>query len=126
MIRRPPRSTRTAPLFPYTTLFRSHRLAHQHRQAQGEEGQNEQLVPENVAPISLAVPPARRYAHVVIGGMRRHRLQQMEDVEPQLRRLAVPAGPLEGDVAPVPEMPPGPPVIREPARTKTRLNPSHS
>src|SRR3546814_20495856 len=45
--------------------------------------------------------------------MRRHRLQQMEDVEPQLRRLAVPAGPLEGDVAPVPEMPPGPPVIRE-------------
>src|SRR3546814_20131439 len=28
MIRRPPRSTRTDPLFPYTTLFRSHdRLA---------------------------------------------------------------------------------------------------
>src|SRR3546814_5580125 len=26
MIRRPPRSTRTATLFPYTTLFRSHRL----------------------------------------------------------------------------------------------------
>src|SRR3546814_18807696 len=26
MIRRPPRSTRTAPLFPYPTLFRSHRL----------------------------------------------------------------------------------------------------
>src|SRR3546814_7060152 len=25
MIRRPPRSTRTNPLFPYTTLFRSHR-----------------------------------------------------------------------------------------------------
>src|SRR3546814_1733817 len=31
MIRRPPRSTRTDTLFPYTTLFRSlgHRLAHQ-------------------------------------------------------------------------------------------------
>src|SRR3546814_19081730 len=27
MIRRPPRSTRTDTLFPYTTLFRSHRLA---------------------------------------------------------------------------------------------------
>src|SRR3546814_4422746 len=27
MIRRPPRSTRTAPLFPYTTLCRSRRLA---------------------------------------------------------------------------------------------------
>src|SRR3546814_5962524 len=26
MLRRPPRSTRTAPLFPYTTRFRSHRL----------------------------------------------------------------------------------------------------
>src|SRR3546814_9553243 len=34
MIRRPPRSTRTDTLFPYTTLFRSDRaqLAHQRRQ----------------------------------------------------------------------------------------------
>src|SRR3546814_17089631 len=30
MIRRPPRSTRTDTLFPYTTLFRSPRLARQH------------------------------------------------------------------------------------------------
>src|SRR3546814_17529251 len=29
MIRRPPRSTRTDTLFPYTTLFRSHLLSHQ-------------------------------------------------------------------------------------------------
>src|SRR3546814_7697704 len=29
MIRRPPRSTRTDTLFPYTTLFRSHRLLQQ-------------------------------------------------------------------------------------------------
>src|SRR3546814_4647503 len=29
MIRRPPRSTRTDTLFPYTTLFRSGQLAHQ-------------------------------------------------------------------------------------------------
>src|SRR3546814_1961310 len=28
MIRRPPRSTRTDTLFPYTTLFRSHELSH--------------------------------------------------------------------------------------------------
>src|SRR3546814_3868529 len=28
MIRRPPRSTRTDTLFPYTTLFRSHRCRH--------------------------------------------------------------------------------------------------
>src|SRR3546814_16841747 len=31
MIRRPPRSTRTDTLFPYTTLFRSPRLAQVHR-----------------------------------------------------------------------------------------------
>src|SRR3546814_6535768 len=30
MIRRPPRSTRTDTLFPYTTLFRSHRLVVRH------------------------------------------------------------------------------------------------
>src|SRR3546814_1953654 len=33
MIRRPPRSTRTDTLFPYTTLFRSDLAAEQHRQA---------------------------------------------------------------------------------------------
>src|SRR3546814_9724993 len=32
MIRRPPRSTRTDTLFPYTTLFRSFRFGQQHRQ----------------------------------------------------------------------------------------------
>src|SRR3546814_12411451 len=39
MIRRPPRSTRTDTLFPYTTLFRSHRHLrvelHLHRQYRG-------------------------------------------------------------------------------------------
>src|SRR3546814_20666786 len=30
MIRRPPRSTRTDTLFPYTTLFRSHRFGKEH------------------------------------------------------------------------------------------------
>src|SRR3546814_19585043 len=34
MIRRPPRSTRTDTLFPYTTLFRSHALANLDRKAQ--------------------------------------------------------------------------------------------
>src|SRR3546814_9096374 len=32
MIRRPPRSTRTDTLFPYTTLFRSDVVPHRHRQ----------------------------------------------------------------------------------------------
>src|SRR3546814_14271368 len=37
MIRRPPRSTRTDTLFPYTTLFRSHRA--DYRQAEGKSDQ---------------------------------------------------------------------------------------
>src|SRR3546814_4131359 len=40
MIRRPPRSTRTDTLFPYTTLFRSHAL--DHRQQGDQRGQVEQ------------------------------------------------------------------------------------
>src|SRR3546814_11727119 len=35
MIRRPPRSTRTDTLFPYTTLFRSLELVHCHKAAVG-------------------------------------------------------------------------------------------
>src|SRR3546814_5931940 len=35
MIRRPPRSTRTDTLFPYTTLFRS---SHRHRRGEGHQG----------------------------------------------------------------------------------------
>src|SRR3546814_3446664 len=40
MIRRPPRSTRTDTLFPYTTLFRS--IQHLRRSAGGEEQRNAQ------------------------------------------------------------------------------------
>src|SRR3546814_4051177 len=36
MIRRPPRSTRTDTLFPYTTLFRSHRADRHLRPAEGD------------------------------------------------------------------------------------------
>src|SRR3546814_7620969 len=36
MLRRPPRSTRTATLFPYTTLFRSHALSQADRPNFGE------------------------------------------------------------------------------------------
>src|SRR3546814_6706504 len=37
MIRRPPRSTRTDTLFPYTTLFRSDRPEHDRRQHAGDD-----------------------------------------------------------------------------------------
>src|SRR3546814_4094178 len=38
MIRPPPSSTRTDPLFPYTTLFRSDHHRHQHRQRAKTDG----------------------------------------------------------------------------------------
>src|SRR3546814_938822 len=42
MIRRPPRSTRTYTLFPYTTLFRSRKIE---QQCSGPTGKTETLVP---------------------------------------------------------------------------------
>src|SRR3546814_8945693 len=51
MIRRPPRSTRTATLFPYTTLFRSLR-------PRGRGGRRDRLQ-------LLDVPPPRRPARVL-------------------------------------------------------------
>src|SRR3546814_21174478 len=47
MIRRPPRSTRTDTLFPYTTLFRSLRLAH--RPLRPRAQRQPQLLPEPLA-----------------------------------------------------------------------------
>src|SRR3546814_4377376 len=45
MIRRPPRSTRTDTLFPYTTLFRSELVAaEQHRHAAREQERGEQVL----------------------------------------------------------------------------------
>src|SRR3546814_6426374 len=46
MIRRPPRSTRTDTLFPYTTLFRSNHHAHSHR---CEDNQQRIFRPGNTA-----------------------------------------------------------------------------
>src|SRR3546814_12712826 len=40
MIRRPPRSTRTDTLFPYTTLFRSRDRHHQHEDDQEERARH--------------------------------------------------------------------------------------
>src|SRR3712207_6864167 len=68
MIRRPPRST----LFPYTTLFRSHRLA---RHVAG--------------------------GRLVLGAVRRHRLEVARDVDAAQR-------------------------VRDPDRKSTRLNSSHA
>src|SRR3546814_2744454 len=55
MIRRPPRSTRTDPLFPYTTLFRSARFERVDLQGQGIRLQP---LPGGVVPVSTPEPSA--------------------------------------------------------------------
>src|SRR3546814_1317573 len=50
MIRRPPRSTRTDTLFPYTTLFRSG----QYRRASGNRRRDQSLVGVRVLPLRYA------------------------------------------------------------------------
>src|SRR3546814_9303002 len=70
MYRRPPRSTRTATLFPYTTLFRSQpglrwrraaedRNAHQHEAATGDGNQRE-CTDACAAGVVLAIPANRK------------------------------------------------------------------
>src|SRR3546814_3210526 len=73
MIRRPPRSTRTDPLFPYTTLFRSV-LSQQHR----------------------AVHGVLQLAHVAAPAVRHQQLERLRrDVQP---RQPVGLGILRGEV----------------------------
>src|SRR3546814_18778526 len=60
MIRRPPRSTRTDTLFPYTTLFRS-----------------ERMIKFGVLALSAIVPDGRRTLLVACGGPER-RLHNLE------------------------------------------------
>src|SRR3546814_5010541 len=68
MIRRPPRSTRTDTLFPYTTLFRS--LAD--RAAEGAEGMNVAVT---------RAPPIHKFDAEFEGGLRR--LHKLGFVEPE-------------------------------------------
>src|SRR3546814_3848031 len=55
MIRRPPRSTRTDTLFPYTTLFRSQRR-HGNRDADGDDRQDEGIFGRGRAALVLPKP----------------------------------------------------------------------
>src|SRR3546814_14372870 len=66
MIRRPPRSTRTDPLFPDTTLFRSRRTAHQdHRHRTHPSGAGRRQADARSAPDALLCrsQPLRRRPH---------------------------------------------------------------
>src|SRR3546814_9960464 len=59
MIRRPPRSTRTDTLFPYTTLFRSRTPAISARPEL--ETRPRRMIAEPAATIALAAPPDRAF-----------------------------------------------------------------
>src|SRR3546814_19553115 len=66
MIRRPPRSTRTDTLFPYTTLFRSRRLlAGQDRQFALQEITERQ--PGGVDIAALAIDDVHRHIEHIVG-----------------------------------------------------------
>src|SRR3546814_16732478 len=91
MIRRPPRSTRTDTLFPYTTLFRSRTPAISARPEL--ETRPRRMIAEPAATIALAAPPDRAFfAWLTIPP--RHRLH------PAIWRARTPYGSLERALPP--------------------------
>src|SRR3546814_12948396 len=100
MIRRPPRSTRTDTLFPYTTLFRSHRAEAVARHGVAVEAHPAQSRVDGVlAHWALAVPDARKDELPAAG----QGLQLAQDLHGLSRqRHDVLRGGLGRDVAPLP------------------------
>src|SRR3546814_19806599 len=70
MIRRPPRSTRTDTLFPYTTLFRSGRMAAQDRQRRGAADGGVYRTRCRIGP-RLAPEPRQALRRWIVGNRRR-------------------------------------------------------
>src|SRR3546814_4623995 len=118
MIRRPPRSTRTDTLFPYTTLFRS----------QVPPVDQPLQVTETPAPDTVFVVPPVRIAE----NPRPVQVPELGAPAPELEVVEIPA-PVAApqlqlrDVAPAVEAPAMPRQAAEVAvdRTSTRLNSSH-
>src|SRR3546814_3098067 len=81
MIRRPPRSTRTDTLFPYTTLFRSQQQEIEHRQADvGDLFGDEKLQPRDWRDIEVDDGAELLLAHhAECGQHRRDQHQQQGD-----------------------------------------------
>src|SRR3546814_10030970 len=73
MIRRPPRSTRTDTLFPYTTLFRSHR-----RSCAGARGGNRATVLQHVCANPHRTQSLLRHAGADAEGRSRHHARSEE------------------------------------------------
>src|SRR3546814_5865689 len=101
MIRRPPRSTRTDTLFPYTTLFRSRRellWSDPHRRWRGDRARRHPGVRRGSSPGVVTLSPEAHIAHIRADA---HALLAAARTEPD---------------APVPSCP---------DRKSTRLNSSH-
>src|SRR3546814_13616224 len=83
MIRRPPRSTRTDTLFPYTTLFRSAPLRSANRQRPGVAGDGLQ----HVAPVHRCRPAARGRRRIGAFLLRYQHLGRSEEHTSELQSL---------------------------------------
>src|SRR3546814_4197592 len=88
MIRRPPRSTRTDTLFPYTTLFRSARPSGKHA-AQARAGVRLRSHRNRRVPSRPGLPPARRRHHAPdrAGGAERRAGGRSEEHTSELQSL---------------------------------------
>src|SRR3546814_7773749 len=109
MIRRPPRSTRTDTLFPYTTLFRSQASA----------------APANISAARPANSLTFELGEIVLSGTAVTDIGQAPELDDRARRAvemkARPkTDPVETGISPSAE------VLNQPDRKSTRLNSSHS
>jgi hypothetical protein len=77
----------------------------QHREAVVQQGEDEQLVPEDVAPVGLSVQPPGGDAHVEVDRVVRDGLDQVKDV--QAEDQLGPLRPLDPDVEALPQVIPG-------------------
>src|SRR3546814_19698186 len=93
MIRRPPRSTRTDTLFPYTTLFRSHRRGAGSQPSRGPGRGGRAQAPGGPQPLSAPARAARVPSEAPA-------LQPPGLADPAWRPAAVPDGGAHGRVAP--------------------------
>src|SRR3546814_16012736 len=106
MIRRPPRSTRTDTLFPYTTLFRSGQGEHRGRRPSGDQAAESPLTARTELPL-----PLEHWPDALGGGLRMlakdcmlptpevvHPDQSLIDAANRLRLFSLPVLPVvDGD-----------------------------
>jgi hypothetical protein len=96
-----------APRFRQPPVAIAQKRPGERRQAQVEEREDEQLVPQDMAAVRLAVPAARRHADVEIDRVAGDGLQQMEDVQTKDRHDSGVGGGVELEVALFPKLAPG-------------------